>query len=182
MNDLTAEQLAVSYEFLGESWLVEPDETRRDSLNTEGGPIEDLQELSQEFCRLLIGPKDHLPPFQSVWQSQQLAGPATVSMNRYFAQSGYSAAADESADHIGQQLPFFGWLLRASEAETNSQTALMVLHEFQDAHLTWQAPFLQAVAEKTKFDYFRRLSVMTSEAIQAGAEYLRLRDSTAGKP
>lgn len=180
MNDLTAEQLAVSYEFLGESWLSEPDETRRDFLNTVGGPEEDLQLLSQEFCRLLIGPKDHLPPFQSVWQSEQLAGPATVSMDRYFRQSGYSVPSDASGDHIGQQLPFFGWLLQNSDAE--SEASLMVLNEFQQAHLTWQTPFLQAIAARTEYDYFRRLCVMTSEAIQAGAEYLRRRDSTSGKP
>ena len=171
-------QLAPVYRFLGRLWLREPDaETLvrwrsvqplvrgADSCSDEAD--ESWKDLQMEFCRLFIGPKDHLPPYQSVWQTGQLGGPATVSMNQYLARSGFDScdsAQNVPADHLGLQLEFFGWMLEQHSATVESEI-VEILTEYEAAHLTWADEFLRRVAAASESLFYRDLAMITHQLL-----------------
>ena len=88
---------ASTYQLLARLWVLEPGELL-EPLATEplasawqllGGNIPDhaseevRASLDEDFCRLFIGPKDHLPPIQSVWESGELDTGVTTSIREF---------------------------------------------------------------------------------------------------
>src|SRR6056297_3258487 len=101
-NDAAA--AAGLYRLLARLWLREVDEPLLRSLT--GSPLREpflraggelpetvspevLQALSVDYCRLFLGPTDHLPPVQSVWQQGQFQGQAVRSMAGWIELTGY---------------------------------------------------------------------------------------------
>ena len=93
-----AAQRSAIYSLLARLWLREVDQQLAEQLNAP--PLRDLfveaggvlpsgigggalEQLAADYCQLLVGPKNHLPPYQSVWQSGQFCGTPTESMARY---------------------------------------------------------------------------------------------------
>lgn len=70
-----------------------------------------VEQLAIDYCQLFIGPADHLPPFQSVWQSGQFHGSTTASMREFVDPVGYEATAGIMLDHPGVQLGIMGHVL-----------------------------------------------------------------------
>ena len=174
MNDTSVNELAPVYRFLGQLWLREPSSeilARWQQLQslipsaTSAHVVfrESLEDLHVEYCRLLIGPSNHFPPFQSVWQTGQMGGAASLSMQRYFVRSGFQVEAadrDVPTDHLGLQLSFYGWLLEQQAASDASET-LDVLSEYHAAHLSWADEFLGGVADAAQSDFYRSIAAVT---------------------
>ncbi len=172
MNDQS--ELAGIYHFLGRLWLRELDEQTHlqwqsllpsipgfDESTAEAD--QDIETLQVEFCRLFIGPKDHLPPYQSVWQTGQLGGPASISMERFLETSGFQSNDnhhDTPPDHLGLQLQLFGWLLQ-HQATSDDVASGEVLAVFHQAHLTWPVEFLSRVAVAAETEFYRQLASTT---------------------
>jgi TorA maturation chaperone TorD len=176
-----APEFAPVYQFLGHLWLRELDEATYAQWQTVLPTIpgvestatvsEDLETLHIEYCRLFIGPQDHLPPYQSVWQTGQLGGPACISMERYLKTSGYehhNPGHDTPPDHLGLQLQFYSWLLQQSA--TDETEASEVLQEFQSAHLTWPVEFLSRVTVAAEASFYQQLASTTLQLLSAAAD------------
>lgn len=172
-------ELAPVYGFIGGLWLREPTQGDLETWNTvcsamPGLPSETvsvsepLDNLHAEYCRLFVGPKDHLPPIQSVWQTGQLGGPSAISMERYVEHSGFTRSDAEfqtPADHIGVQLQLFGWLL-AQPTVSETTVAAEVLREYHAAHLCWPEELLGRVAVAAEAELFRQLAIVTEQLVK----------------
>ncbi|MEK6238093.1 MAG: molecular chaperone TorD family protein, partial [Planctomycetales bacterium] len=103
-----------------------------------------IEQLEIDYCQLFVGPKDHLPPFQSVWQGGQLQGKPTESMTRYVDLVGYEIEPlphGVMLDHLGVQLDVMSHIAgriatRVSDPET-SKTIQDLTHSYFAAHLRW---------------------------------------------
>lgn len=160
---------------LGRLWLREVDLSTLEAMSTpdfrslyeslEGfvPPVitaESVEELAVAYCELLIGPKGHVSPVQSVWTSDQLQSETSASMNRFFELvPGYQAQSSLS-DHLGVQLDFVGALLRIEDDGVNE-----ILNVFAQQHLSWINQFLGQVESKTDSEFYLGLAKVTRSMI-----------------
>ena len=162
---------------LGRLWLREVDSATlqaiaspsfRDLYDSLGGfVVEDfdsqsIEKLAVEYCELLIGPKGHISPVQSVWADNQLQSGTSASMNRFFELvPGYDAQSNLS-DHLGVQLDFAGVLLQSEE-----EAAQGILKLFAQQHLNWAYNFLDKVETQTDSDFYLGLARVTRSMIDS---------------
>ncbi len=169
-------ELAPVYRFLGRLWLREADEEAMktwrivsDTIAADNG-IEDesLNDLSIEYCRLFVGPRDHFPPFQSVWQQGQLNGTACISMERFLSHTGYTSQhdlGDIPPDHFGLQLDVFGWMLE-QQMSSSDPCIFEVVDEFRRAHVLWSGVLLKRVEQAAETDLYQQLARTTQALLQ----------------
>jgi TorA maturation chaperone TorD len=177
------QQLSVTCRFLGRLWLKEVDasalevltspagrETFPDEVNAEltnGRPSEVIDSLAADYCQLLIGPKGHLPPVQSIWAEQVFQATAAGSMQRFFDLLPNYESDSPIIDHIGAQLDFAGELIGRMDSDTEAQgTFSQVLTKFRAEHLTWSQPLLSRVAAKAETQFYRSLAETTWQFIE----------------
>ena len=162
---------------LGRLWLRELDAATLDAISQEdfrslyeslGGYVptdvtaNSVEELAVEYCELLIGPKGHVSPVQSVWADDQLKSETSASMSRFFELvPGYQAQSNLS-DHIGVQLDFVGALLQIEDEEVDG-----ILNLFAQQHLGWMESFLDRVESKTASEFYLGLARVTRSMIQS---------------
>jgi TorA maturation chaperone TorD len=128
---------------------------------------ETIDRLAADYCQLLIGPKKHLPPVQSVWADHTFQSKAASSMGRYFELYADYLPPGTIHDHLGCQLDFVAFLLdEASRGEDHSQSAMQVLKQFQQEHLQWAQQLIDRVAQKADTDFYRGLAVVTDKLIK----------------
>ena len=123
---------------------------------------ETVETLAIDFCHIFIGPRDFVPPYQSVWESGQFESAATDSMAEYLEiitpQSKY-----RFKDHAGLQLEMMNFILqRQHEIQDCSDLA----NVFFARHVEWIGGMLHAAAKRSETPFYQ--SVLT-----AGAEFLR---------
>ena len=136
----------------------------------------DASSLAADYCQLFVGPRDHLPPYQSVWEEGQLAGRAATSMRRYLELSQKPLLHCEvEADHLGNQLAFMGEITAGMVAVSpgdESRTAYHALGlEFFAAHLRWPARFLAVAEQQAQTQFYRIVSQCTTEFLVAEAAF-----------
>lgn len=167
------------YELLSRLWLYEVDtdllaELTDGSLadgwkELDGPAIEasQLDDLATEYCRLFVGPRDHVAPFQSVWQTGQHGSEAVASMNEYLEMlSEPVEKLREIPDHLGVQLLMMGVFLRCVAKAPTSQDLRDLTTTFFAEHLSWPDAMLTAAVEKSELPFYRFL-------IEATADFLR---------
>lgn len=179
-------ELGQVYRLLARIWLRELDAPTLTALSSPplraayeaaGGiapPASDpttQDELAAEYCRLFVGPKQHLPPHQSVWQSGQFEGEATVSMRRWCEILGYGGAVEEGGglmpDHLGVQLDVLGYLLQQSAARPGDAAELKeLMGAFRTAHLRWPKPLFAAVESRQPHPFYRGLVAVTRGSLE----------------
>jgi len=162
---------------LGRLWLREVDATTLEAMNSPefrevyeslGGVVpkdvsaQAVEELAVAYCELLIGPKGHVSPVQSVWADNQLQSPTSGSMNRFFELGPDYQAQSSLADHIGVQLDFAGVLL-----QTEEEAAAGILSLFAQQHLGWVHPFLDRVESQTASEFYLGLARVTRSMVQS---------------
>lgn len=181
-----AAALAGMYRLLGRLWVREIDEATlcelqreplRTSFEAAGGFLPNevnantLEELAIDYCRLLIGPKDHVPPFQSVWQDGQLLGETTTSMSQFMDIVGYDAAALPDGvmlDHFGVQLDVMGHIFQQFDLQPNAADAIReIADRFHAAHLAWILTPLNSARRKATSDFYRSIIELTRVALHA---------------
>ncbi len=117
--------------------------------------------LAVEYTRLFVGPKEHLPPFQSVWEERQLDGEAAVSMRKF----GDVIGIENAMDHIGVQLSAMGTVLsQAATADGSQLEDLASLGaSFFVAHLTWPDDLLSAIERRSTSRFYQLLATVTRD-------------------
>lgn len=170
-------QLAAVYDLLGRLWLTEIELELLQALASDelksavehlGGNVpetideETVEELAVDYCQVLIGPKDHVSPLQSVWEKQLLQSDAASSMQRFVEYLPGFEPNGSMLDHIGVQMQFMGELFqRAADAE-DSDLVENFAEDFFQKHLKWAGPFLAAVAEKAETEFYAGLANLTA--------------------
>ncbi|NND99922.1 MAG: molecular chaperone TorD family protein [Pirellulaceae bacterium] len=176
------ESLSNVYALLSRLWLTEVD---ADFLNAViASPIaqtlnvtpdlaadpESIEQLATEYCRLFIGPVNHLPPFQSVWQQGQLQSSVTDSVKSFAQAIGFSDLADSTTlpDHLGIQLQIMSEIIRlfATEAEPPREYNELA-QEFFHRHLTWPTSFLQTASARTDSDFYKAVIQLTTDLLES---------------
>lgn len=143
------------------------------------------EDLAVEYTRLFIGPKNHIPPFESLFnykkgEIRQIWGSATVEVKRIIETSGLSFKKDYGGipDHIGIEMEFMQKLVK-KEAElwkkgrNNSQLlkTIQLEKKFIDSHLEkWIPALCEKVMEVTKMDFYRNFAEFTKDFIQTEKE------------
>lgn len=132
----------------------------------------DEEQLATEFTRLLIGPKDHLPPFQSVWREHQLGGESVSSMKLYADVAG----AEHVDDHLASQLELMSQMLIDAAAHEDP-TVVEVLSSYFRDHLAWPVSFLKAVRNRSQLEFFASLATLTGDFLSDESAALQLEAS-----
>lgn len=141
-------------------------------------PIDDdaetIELLAIDYCRLLIGPAQHLPPYQSVWEGGQFQTTITASMRQFIEVAGYDAGAlprGVMLDHLGVQLDVMGHILGQISAwppGADGRDAVVDLaHSFFAAHLRWPHGLLEAAANRAATDFYRSSILLTRDFLNS---------------
>lgn len=178
-----------TYHLLARLWLREVDRSLlrelgspslRDSFLGAGGSlpvcddIRTIEELEIDFCRLFVGPKNHLPPFQSVWQSGQFQSATTASMRSFIELVGYPIDRLPSgmmADHFGVQLDVMGHILQQFSTWRSDPDGLEQVLELANAfftgHLLWAAELLSATLGRAATEFYRSSALLTRDFLNS---------------
>ena len=167
------------YSLLARLWIREVDEELLRAI--QSGPIADAlkvtdelvtDDLAVEYCALFIGPKNHLPPFQSVWQDGQLQSETSDSIRAFATAIGRDDLVSETTlpDHIGVQLQIMsaitGLLAKNDDAELKNAGK-----EFFARHLTWPERFLNGTINRATSAFYRSLAELTKDLLQSERGY-----------
>ncbi|MCH2202016.1 MAG: molecular chaperone TorD family protein [Fuerstiella sp.] len=170
--------LASTYRLLARLWIREVDGQLLTSLlrsplchvfTEAGGTLppgatsSTLEELAVDYCQLFLGPANHLPPFQSVWQRGQFQSESAESMRSYVSILGYEPG-DLMVDHLGVQLDVMGGLLDfALGAVEHSDDVFDLPATYFAKHLAWMDSLLETSIKRAKTDFYRSTIGMTRD-------------------
>ena len=151
-----------------------------DSFAAAGGilPIGDddptIEQLAIAYCRLFVGPTDHLPPYQSVWQTGQFQGTTTVSMRNFAEVVGYNIdrlPGGMMLDHLGVQLDVMGHILGQISSWPSDMEGLdqgwELANSFFAAHLLWPTDLLEAAMHRAETDFYRSSVMLTRDFLKS---------------
>jgi TorA maturation chaperone TorD len=172
------QSLANVYALLGQIWLSEIDaDTLRsiaaaplnDAFGIDPDVVaneESLESLAVEYCALFIGPKDHFPPYQSVWQTGQLQSETAASVREFAEAIDAGDLIDEAsmADHVGHQLCVMG-CIHAMLSEDKSDALAQLGNAFFQRHLSWIQPLAQSVSRRSGLKLYRSMATLTADLV-----------------
>lgn len=171
-------QLSASVKLVARMWLDEPDAALlatlakhdiRDHYESLGGVVPDrftpdtINELACDYCRLLVGPRDHLPPVQSIWQRQQFQSEAATSTQTFFELLPDYRPPSSIPDHLGNQLDFVAELFAS---ESDGEAVGEIIQAFGQKHLTWCIPLLKGVPARAETGFYRGVAAVTSQLVR----------------
>ncbi len=155
-------------------------------------PLEDgssdniLEDLAVSYCQLLIGPANHVPPYQSVWSDGQFQSAATTSMRSYLEIVGEQPADSSLVDHLGIQLQVMMRIvseLAAAQPGSERYSELQALAcRFYHEHLTWPGKFLATAQQATDSPFYRAVARVTAEFLEQEEKYWSEVLATASLP
>jgi len=164
------------YELLSRLWLYEVDPELLSELTDGslaaawrelGGPDtgdRHVESLATEYCRLFVGPRGHVAPFQSVWESGQHGGTSVSSMREYLSLLNEPVPGlEEIPDHFGVQLLLMGTFLRCLSAESCPTELSRLACDFYQEHVQWAGGLLEAALERTTDPFYCFLITATRE-------------------
>ena len=132
------------------------------------------EQLAIDYCRLFIGPSDHLPPYQSVWQSGQFQEAASASMKRFVEIAGYQAGVLSEGmmlDHLGVQLDLMGQVLEQYAGwpveMADREAVLELASAFFATHLVWPIELLETAARRAETDFYRSVIFLTRNFLES---------------
>lgn len=135
------------------------------------------EELAIDYCRLFVGPSDHVPPYQSVWQSGQFQSASAASMKSFIDIVGYDTDQlphGMMLDHLGVQLDVMGHIfgqISTSQADAvHFGQVLELANLFLTRHLQWPAELIQAAMRQAATDFYRSSIMLTGNFL--GSEML----------
>ena len=178
-------QLSRVYNLLSQLWssevtleqlqtLNEPD--LRGAIEHLGGSVpsevssETVETLAVDYCQLLIGPKDQLPPVESIWAGGQFQTTTASSVKQYYdLLPGFKPAAT-IPDHIGAQLEFMAHLFQNAAMNDNPEVYTETADRFFEKHLAWTSDFLRQAHEKAETDFYQGLARITQFFLNENAK------------
>lgn len=142
---------------------------------------ETIEQLAVEFCSCFLGPKHHLPPYQSVVADSRFQGDCVDSMNKYLEiigpPSGLVAEA-RMLDHAAVQLQAMGVvsheLSQAADSSANAdslpedqfakvESLLQLRESFGRKHLAWLRNYCDVAVKKSTNDFYCSLFRVTGD-------------------
>lgn len=185
MKTLTRSELGAVAILLGEFWMCELTPARVEQLcsteiadalsafewslpkATDNDFEENLERLQIDYCQLLIGPKGHISPVESVWGTDQFQSQSVDKMKSFFDLLPDYQPPDRFHDHIGVQLDFAGHLLIATDQQTADETeqAEDLLETYVQQCVVWAKPMLEKVYQQAQTNFYQRLSTVTQRWI-----------------
>ena len=181
------QSVANLYRLLSRLWLREIDDALADDLNSDpirsafldaGGTLPStdpsaLQTLAHDYCQIFIGPRDHLPPVQSVWVKGSFQGAPADSMHAYLDILGLDVN-ESILDHLGNELRAMARIVESIAAEadaTNRRTLERMAARFFCDHLAWCRPLTEQVTLKAKSEFYQSLGRVTGEFLAGESEH-----------
>jgi len=128
-----------------------------------------IEELAIDYCRLLIGPKGHLSPVESVWMTDQFQSETVSAMQAFFDLLTEYQPPISLHDHIGVQLDYAGNLLVAA-GNSNDPAAMEPVAAFCSSRLAWTDGLLRGVSSLAQTDFYRGLSTATERWVASVQE------------
>ena len=119
-----------------------------------------IEELAIDYCRLLIGPKGHLSPVESVWATDQFQSETVSAMQAFFDLLPDYQPPVSLHDHIGVQLDYAGNLLVAA-GNSKEPAAFEPVLAFCGSRLSWIDGFLQGISSMAQTNFYRGLATAT---------------------
>lgn len=185
MKTLTRSELGSVAILLGEFWLQELTPARVEQLSSTeitgalaafewslppmagGDSEESLERLQIDYCQLLIGPKGHVSPVESVWAADQFQSKSVDKMKSFFDLLPDYLPPGGFHDHIGVQLDFAGHLLIAADHQETEELdqANDLLETYVQQCVVWAKPMLKKVQQQAQTSFYRRLSGVTQQWI-----------------
>lgn len=174
------------YALLARIWLRELDlpllnQLRSPELNSSfqsaGGelpPESGLDDLAVEYCRLFVGPKDHLPPLQSVWERGELQSDITSSIRSFADAANYQPPASVASllhDHLGVQLDIMSHITLLLPSTAAEEEPFSFAAEFFRRHLTWPSDLLNTAIQRTTSPFYTTVVQMTATFLQQESSY-----------
>ncbi len=170
-------QLSSVYALLSRLWVKEVDLELLTALNEPdmraaykhmGGYLPQateavIEELAVDYCQLLVGPKNHVPPIQSIWEDKKFQGNATVSMGRYFEVLPTFDPPTAIVDHIGVQLAFVAELIIQASAAEEREAYDDIATRFYADHFAWTGPFFEQVIQKAETKFYKGLATISAD-------------------
>ena len=164
-----------TYQLLSQLWSRELDADLlrvlrtnevRSTFESAGGIVpnaDQLDDLAVEYCRLFIGPRDHLPPLQSVWARGELQSEITNSVSQFADILRFQHEADSGImlDHLGVELNLMGHAAMLAAQDDAAPEVPEVMAEFFRRHLTWTAPFFAALEQRDPHEFYLALARLT---------------------
>ena len=122
-------ELAGVFGLLSQLWNVELDAAMMRTLKQPdiasvwqklGGQVpgsdpETLESLAVDYCQLIVGPKNHLSPVQSVWVDGRFGGEPAGSMQQFIDMLQGFEPCNRIIDHIAVQLQYMAAVMGIAE-------------------------------------------------------------------
>lgn len=134
-----------------------------------------LELLAVDFTQLFHGPRQHLPPYESVQTGHgdsELYGAVTEQVRRVFEAHGFEPGSNELPDHLSVELQFMAALAQAeATAWANGQAAeARALREEQSTFLKehlgcWAPAFGRQVQTRAETRLYRGLGALLAEFV-----------------
>ena len=145
LHQLQTPKLKASFESLGGHVPSDPD-------------LQTLDGLAVEYCQLLVGPRDHMCPVQSVWEEQMFQSDSVASMQSFFELLPGYQPPSTLVDHIGVQLDFVSKLMLVDSETTELNR---VLRRFSASHFRWTDEFFDRIEKTTTSQFYLGLARIT---------------------
>ncbi|MFT5322740.1 MAG: TorA maturation chaperone TorD [Planctomycetaceae bacterium] len=179
-NSDKSERVSV-YRLLARLWAEEPgdiltelaSEPLKSAWQQLGGVIPDheseevLSALDEDYCRLFVGPKEHLPPIQSVWESGELDTAVTTSLREFDSIIGFELPWSFAVidDHLGNELWAMGQILKKADGLSADQLSIAedLAGAFFTGHLAWAERLFDAVVSREGVQFYGTLATITRQ-------------------
>jgi len=180
-NATATGQLAEIVKLIGRLWLFEVNQLTlesmcgsefREAYESLGGELpeavspETVEQLAIEYCELLIGPKEHISPVQSIWSEAQYQAETAASMNRFFDVLPAYRPQSSLQDHIGVQFDFLSELMRLVRDPEQGEVVREVIQCFVDEHLSWSLPMFEKIVSETNSSFYRGLAIVSANFVK----------------
>lgn len=126
-----------------------------------------IEKLQIEYCECFLGPKGHLPPYQSVVNQSRFQGDCVSSMKEFIEIIGMPEGSlfsrEKMKDHAGIQLALMQRIDMASiqcEAE-NIEVIEDLRNTFFVKHVHWIIDYCAVGSERTKSEFYSGLFRVT---------------------
>ena len=130
-----------------------------------------IEQLAIDYCALFIGPKEHLPPYQSVWEDGQLQTDTVDSIESFAEAVHFKSTEDVMADHLGYQLQLMGHITQQLSTRSDNTDLVDLAKEYFKRHLSWSDRLLSAAGRKSTTDFYNAMVGLTRDLLASEREY-----------
>ena len=136
-----------------------------------------IDDLAADYCRLIIGPSGHFPPYQSVWEHGQFQSQTIESMQSYSGIVRYTpseAVGQMMLDHLGIQLDLMAHILTqipTVSSASDRESVIEIASAFSIDHLQWADSMLSAASDKAQTDFYQSAMKLIAQFLDSEKEF-----------